>query len=152
MATTLSKIANEKVRTTWVKNWTEQFLKGLQDLQNKEEIEVYCSEQKLTFETEVKRLSLEEAKAQKREVVETSWMNAAATHLSQIRNAIKAWQSTVELNESNSYPQQTKSGIVQQHYAVLFMNYPREFHAARKQPTENKKNEQRRNLSPINGT
>jgi integrase len=77
-------------------------------------------------------------------------MNAAATHLSQIRNAIKAWQMTAELNGFNSYPQQTKNGIVQQHYALLFMNYSREIHAVRKQPTEDKKNEQRRNLYPIN--
>jgi integrase len=150
MATKLSKIVDYNVRTAWVKKWTEKFLKGLQSLQNKEEIELYCSEQKLIFETEVKRLSQEKAKAQKKEVVETSWMNAAATHLSQIRNAIKAWQSTAELNESNSYPQQTKTGIVQQHYALLFMNYSREAHTVRKQPTEDKKNEQRRNLSPIN--
>jgi hypothetical protein len=30
------------------------------------------------------------------------------------------------------------------------MNYPPEFDAARKKPTEDRKNEQRRNLSPIN--
>lgn len=150
MATKLSKIVDYNVRTAWVKKWTEQFLKGLQNLQNKEEIEVYCLEQKLTFETEVKRLSEEKAKNQKKDIVETSWMNAAATHLSQIRNAIKAWQMTAELNESKSYPQQTKNGIVQQHYALLYMNYPRETHTARKQPTEDKKNQQRCNLSPIN--
>ena len=150
MATKLSKIVDYNVRTAWVKKWTQQFLKGLQNLQNKEEIEVYCSEQKTSFETQVKRLSEEKAKAQKKDIVETSWMNAAATHLSQIRNSIKAWQATAELNESNSYPQQTKNGIVQQHYALLFMNYSRETHAVRKQPTEDKKNQQRRNLSPIN--
>jgi integrase len=150
MSTKLSKIVDYNVRTAWVKRWTEHFLKGLQNLQNKEEIELYCLEQKTLFETEVKRLSEEKAKAQKKEVIETSWMNAAATHLSQIRNAIKAWQTSAELNEFNSYPQQTKNGIVQQHYALLFMNYSRETHTARKQPTEDKKNEQRRNLSPIN--
>jgi integrase len=150
MATKLSKIVDYNVRTAWVKKWTEQFLKNLQSLQNREEIELYCSEQKLIFETEVKRLSEEKAKAQKKDIVETSWMNAAATHLSQIRNAIKAWQTTAKLNESNSYPQQTKNGIVQQHYALLYMNYSRETHAVRKQPSEHRKNEQRRNLSPIN--
>ena len=102
MATKLSKIVDYNVRTAWVKKWTEQSLKGLQNLQNKEEIEVYCSEQKLTFETEVKRLSEEKAKNQRKDIVKTSWINAAATHLSQIRNAVKAWQSTVELNEINS--------------------------------------------------
>ena len=150
MATKLSKIADENVRTAWVKKWTEQFLKGLQDLQGKDEIEAYCLEQKTAFETEVKRLSEEKAKKQGKEISETSWMNAAATHMSQIRNAIKEWQGTRDLNDSNSYPQQTKNGIVQQHYALLYMNYSRDMHDARKKPTEERKNEQRRNLSPIN--
>jgi integrase len=150
MTTKLSKIADENVRTAWVKKWTEQFLKGLQDLQTKEQIEAYCLEQKTTLEIEVKRLSERRAKKQGKEILETSWMNAAATHMSQIRNAIKEWQGTRELNDSNSYPQQTKNGIVQQHYALLYMNYSRDMHDVRKKPTEEKKNEQRRNLSPIN--
>lgn len=149
MTTKLSKIAGEQVRTVWVKKYTEQFLGGLQKLKTKEEIEVYCLEQKAAFEIEVKRLSEEKAKSQGKEVEPTSWMNAAATHMSQIRNAIKAWQSTVGLDDSVSYPQQTKDGIVQQHFALLFMNYSKAHHLERKQPTEEKKNEQRRNLSPI---
>ena len=149
MATKLSKLVDETVRTAWVKKWTEQFLKGLQSLQTKHEIEAYCLQQKSDFEAEVQRLSKEKASRQKKEVVETSWMNAVATHMSQIRNAIKAWQSTTELNESNSYPQQTKNGIVQQHFALLYMNCSRELHDARKRPTEEKKTEQRRNLTPI---
>lgn len=150
MATKISKIADYNVRTAWVKKWTEQFLKGLQPLQSKEDIEAYCLEQKTSFEATVQKLSERKATSQGKEVLETSWMNAAATHLSQIRNAIKAWQTTAELNESNSYPQQTKNGIVQQHYALLFLNYSREVHTVRKQPTEDKKTEQRRNLYPIN--
>lgn len=139
MATKLSRIADDKVRTAWVKKWTEQFLKGLQLLQTKDEIEAYCVQQKSGFEVEVQRLSEEKASRQKKEVVETSWMNAAATHMSQIRNAIKAWQATTALNEFNSYPQQTKEGIVQQHLALLYMNYSRDMHDARKKPTEEKK-------------
>lgn len=42
MATKISKIADYNVRTAWVKKWTEQFLKGLQPLQSKEDIEAYC--------------------------------------------------------------------------------------------------------------
>jgi hypothetical protein len=42
MATKLSKIVDYNVRTAWVKRWTEHFLKGLQNLQNKEKIELYC--------------------------------------------------------------------------------------------------------------
>jgi hypothetical protein len=36
-------------------------------------------------------------------------MNALTTHLSQIRNAKS--RLTAELNEFNSYPQQTKNGV-----------------------------------------
>jgi hypothetical protein len=122
MATKLSRIVDETVRTAWVKTWTENFLKGLQPLKSKEKIEAYCVEQKSIFETEVKRLSEERARQQKKEASEVSWLNAAATHMNQIRNAIKSWQQSTDLTESNSYPQKTKDGIVSQHYALLYMN------------------------------
>jgi integrase len=150
MATKLSRIVDETVRTAWVKTWTENFLKGLQPLKSKEKIEAYCVEQKSIFETEVKRLSEERARQQKKEASEVSWLNAAATHMSQIRNAIKSWQQSTDLTESNSYPQKTKDGIVSQHYALLYMNYSKEDHEKRMQPTKERKDEQRRNLEPIN--
>ncbi|HEY9299250.1 MAG TPA: protelomerase family protein [Phormidium sp.] len=150
MATKLSKIVDETVRTAWVKSWTEGFLKGLQPLKSKEEIEAYCVEQKAAFETEVKRLSEERARQQKREVSEVSWLNSAATHMSQIRKAIEEWQKSIELTELNSYPQKTKDGIVSQHYALLSMNYSKDEHEKRMQPTKERKDEQRRNLEPIN--
>ncbi|HEY9829493.1 MAG TPA: protelomerase family protein [Stenomitos sp.] len=150
MATKLSRLVDETVRTAWVKTWTENFLKGLQPLKSKEKIEGYCVEQKAAFETEVKRLSHERARQQKKEVSQVSWLNAAATHMSQIRNAIKSWQQTINLSELNSYPQKTKDGIVSQHYALLYMNYSKEDHELRMQPTKERKDEQRRNLEPIN--
>ena len=150
MAVKLLKIVDETVRTAWVKTWTENFLKGLQPLASKEEIEAYCVEQKAVFETEVKRRSEERTKKQKKEVSEVSWLNSAATHMSQIRNAIEEWQKSIELTELNSYPQNTKDGIVSQHYALLPMNYPKDDHEKRMQPTKEKKDEQRRNLEPIN--
>lgn len=67
MATKLSKIADENVRTAWVKKWTMQFLGGLQGLKTRDEIESYCLEQKAAFEAEVKRLSEEKAKNQGKE-------------------------------------------------------------------------------------
>jgi hypothetical protein len=150
MATKLSRIVDETVRTAWVKSWTENFLKGLQPLDSKEAIQAYCVEQKAAFEAEVKRLSEERARQQKKEASEVSWLNAAATHMSQIRNAIKSWQQSTDLTESNSYPQKTKDGIVSQHYALLYMNYSKEDHEKRMQPTKERKDEQRRNLEPIN--
>ena len=94
MATKLSKIVDYNVRTAWVKKWTERFLKGLQNLQKKEEIELYCLEQKTSFETEVKRLSQEKANAQKKEVIETSWMNAA--YLIRLKTAV-VFSTTINL-------------------------------------------------------
>ncbi|HEY9301322.1 MAG TPA: hypothetical protein VIQ31_34160, partial [Phormidium sp.] len=150
MATKLSKIVGDKVRTAWVKDWTEEFLKGLQPLASKEEIEAYCVEQKAAFETEVKRLSEEKAKAQKKELSPVSWLNSATAHMSQIRNAIKSWQQSTDLTESNSYPQKTQNGIVSQHFALLFMNYSKDDHEKRMHATKERKDEQRRNLEPIN--
>lgn len=149
MATKLEKIVDDAVRTQWVKKWAVAFLDGLQPLQSKEEIEAYCLDQKTVFESEVQRLSNEKSKKQGVEAIPTSWKNAANAHMSQIRNAIKTWQSSVNLTESNSYPQKIKNGIVQQHYALLYMNFPSDFHQERMQPTDERKSEQRRNLAPI---
>lgn len=150
MTTKLSKIADENVRTAWVRKWTEQFLGGLQGLKTKDEIESYCLEQKSAFETEVKRLGEEKARSQGKDITPTSWLNSASYHMTQIRNSVKVWQASIELDGHNSYPQQTKDGIVQQHYALLFMNYSSDTHKERQKPTEDKKTEQRRNLAPIN--
>jgi len=150
MATKLSKIVGDTVRTAWVKDWTEEFIKGLQPLASKEEIETYCVEQKAAFETLVKRNSEEKARKKGEESCEESWMNTASSYMTSIRNALTEWQKSINLNELNSYPQKTKSGIVSQHYALLFMNYPADFHENRMQSTKEKKEEQRRNLTPIN--
>ena len=150
MATKLSRIVDETVRTAWVKGWTENFIKGLQNLNSKEQIETYCVEQKACFEAEVKRLSEEKAKKQNKLPSSVSWLNAASTHMSQMRNAIKAWQQSINLTEFNSYPQKTKDGIINQHFALLFMNYSKDEHEKRMQPTKENKDEQRRNLEPIN--
>jgi integrase len=109
-----------------------KFLAKLDGCSNQEEIERCCQEEKADFEAAFESL------------------NTRSAYMTQYRNAIKEWQQHIELTESNSYPQQTKTGIVRQHYALLYMNYPREMHDERMQPTKQKKDEQRRNLSPIN--
>ncbi|MBD2255643.1 protelomerase family protein [Nostoc parmelioides] len=136
------KFVEKNIRTAWVKEWTAEFLKGLSALFTKETIENYCQAKKAEFESECQKRT-------KNKDSETGWQNSAATNMSQIRNAIKAWQETTKLDESNSYPQQTKEGIVQQHLALLTMNYPSDFHKERMQPTNEKKAEQRSNLEPI---
>lgn len=109
-----------------------KFLAKLDGCKNQEEIERCCQEEKADFETVFESL------------------NTRAAYMTQYRNAIKEWQQHIKLTDSNSYPQRTKTGIVRQHYALLYMNYPREMHDERMQPTVQKKNEQRRNLTPIN--
>jgi integrase len=50
----------------------------------------------------------------------------------------------------NSYPQNTKEGVVTQHLALLYMNYPREHNQANNEAKQERKDEQRRNLESIN--
>lgn len=108
------------------------FLAKLDDCKSQQEIEHRCQEEKADFESKFESL------------------NTRASYMTQYRNAIKEWQKFIELTEANSYPQQTKEGIVRQHYSLLYMNYPREMHDERMEPTKQKKDDQRRNLSPIN--
>ncbi|MBD2303201.1 protelomerase family protein [Nostoc sp. FACHB-190] len=140
-----AKFTERNIRTAWVKVWAEQFLEGLEaaSKKGKEAIEVYCNDKKAEYEAKCKELS-------KNKDSDTAWKNSAATNMSQIRKAIKAWQETKKLTASNSYQQQTKDGLIQQHLALSIMNYPSDFHRERMEPTNEKKAEQRSNLEPIN--
>lgn len=108
------------------------FLAKLDDCKIQKEIEHCCREEKTEFEKKFESL------------------NTRVSYMTQYRNGIKEWQKSIILNESNSYEQSTKSGIVRQHYSLLYMNYPRKIHDERMQPTKERKDEQRRNLQPIN--
>ena len=109
-----------------------KFLAKLGACENQEEIERCCQEEKADFEKAFESL------------------NTRAAYMTQYRNAIKEWQQHIELTDLNSYPHPIKTGIVRQHYALFYMNYTREMHDERMQPTKEKKDEQRRNLTPIN--
>lgn len=109
-----------------------KFLAKLENCHTQEEIERCCQEEKADFERQFESL------------------NTRAAYMSQYRNAIKEWQNSIDLTEANSYPQKVKEGIVRQHYALLHMNYPKEMHEERTESTKQKKDEQRRNLTPIN--
>jgi integrase len=76
--------------------------------------------------------------------------NTQAAYMTQYRKAISAWQQDIELTPENSYEQPTQDGLIRQHLALMYMNYPNEFHASRQTRTEERKQEQRRNLEPIN--
>ena len=134
-----AKFTAKTIRTKWVRQWTAAFLKELATVSGKDNIESYCQAQKAYYE----QTCQEKAKNP------DSWKNTAASYMSQIRRAIGAWQETIDLDETNSYPQQTKAGVVNQHLALLYMNYPSDFHKQRMAPTNARKQEQRRNLETI---
>lgn len=151
MITKYDKFVNKAVRTAWVKKWTAEFLSKLDNInsQGKEAVKNYCNQAKEELEITVKEKAEGRAKSQEKQVLSTALMNSASTHMSQIRNAIKAWMQTINLDDTNSYEQQTKNGLVRQHLALLYMNYPSGFHKERQIPTEEKKQEQRRQLESI---
>lgn len=145
------KYVNKTVRTVWLKDWTADLLAKLDAKSGLayEEIKEFCEQCKQDYISEIKKRSEERAKQQGKELSETSWMNSAANNLSHVRNAIKLWQQDITLDDNNSYDQQTKMGVIRQHLALLVMNFSSDFHEERKQPTEDKKQEQRRNLVSI---
>ena len=145
------KYVNKTVRTVWLKDWTADLLAKLDAKSGLtyEEMKAFCEQCKQDYVSEIKKRSEERAKQQGKELNETSWKNSAANNLSHVRNAIKLWQQDITLDELNSYEQQTKTGIVRQHLALLVMNFDSGFHTERKQPTEDKKQDQRRNLVSI---
>lgn len=150
-----NKFTAKTIRTAWVKAWTVEFLKGLDAVSGKEAIEEYCTAKKAEYECICQEKSAARLKTETRSDSGVGWQNSASTNMSQIRAAIKAWHDwKLEKSliiESDTYPQSTKEGIVQQHYSLLYMNYPSEFHAARMLPTNERKKEQRSNLEPIIG-
>ena len=134
-----AKFTTKTIRTKWVQQWTAAFLKELATVSGKDQIESYCQARKADYE----QTCQEKAKNP------DGWKNTAASYMSQIRRAIAQWQETIDLDETNSYPQQTKEGVVNQHLALLYMNYPSDFHKERMAPTNTRKQEQRRNLETI---
>lgn len=145
------KYVNKTVRTAWLKDWTTDLLAKLDAKSGLtyEEMKEFCEQCKQDYISEIKKRSEERAKQQGKELSETSWMNSAANNLSHVRNAIKLWQEDITLDDNNSYDQSTKTGIIRQHLALLVMNFSSDFHEERRQPTEDKKQEQRRNLVSI---
>lgn len=154
MSINFSGFVDQKIRTAWVKSWALDFLKGLDAITGRQAIESYCQAQKADFELKCQELSSKRQQSEERETTGVGWKNSTATHMSQIRSAIKAWQQYKaeknQLIESDTYPQTTKEGTIQQHYSLLVMNYPSNFHKERMEPTNQKKQEQRSNLEPIN--
>ncbi|MUG99829.1 hypothetical protein F7734_49180 [Scytonema sp. UIC 10036] len=133
----------KEVRTAWVKEWSMEFLKGLEATPN-DSIESYCK----TKLDEFSSICVEKTGNPEDS---DSWKSSAVTYLSGVRKAVKAWQESVELNDGNSFEYKGKDGnVTRDHKALLYMNYGRDFLKDVKEKGETKKQEQRRNLTPIN--
>lgn len=145
----LLKYVDRNVRTEWVKDWTVEFLKGLDGQLTKPEIEQYCQTKLQEFSEICKTKAEERAKEDRQTVNEHSWKQSSTTYMSGIRKAITAWSQDKTLDESNSYPQQTKDGIVTQHLALLHMKYEFSHNQPNTEAKQAKKDEQRRNLESI---
>lgn len=153
MGLNYNRFTEKTIRTAWLKTWTTDFLKELGEHSGKDAIESYCLVKKAEFETICQEKSSARLQIEERVESGVGWQNSAATNMSQIRKAIKAWSDYKfekgQIADTDTYPQSTKDGVVQQHYALLFMNYPPDFHTERMAPTNARKKEQRSNLQPI---
>lgn len=148
--TYLLKYVDRNVRTVWVKDWAVEFLKGLDKLSTKPEIEQYCQTKLQEFSDICKTKAEERAKEDRQTFNEHSWKQSSTSYMSGIRKAIIAWSQDKTLDENNSYPQKTKDGVITQHLALLYMNYPQEHNQPNTEAKQAKKDEQRRNLESIN--
>ncbi|MBP5977198.1 hypothetical protein HW132_31870 [Brasilonema sp. CT11] len=146
----LLKYVDRHVRTVWVKDWTVEFLKGLDGQSTKPEIEQYCQTKLQEFSDICKAKAEERAKEDRQTFNEHSWKQSSTSNMSGIRKAIAAWSEDKTLDDSNSYPQQTKNGIVTQHLALLYMKYEFVHNQPNTEAKQAKKDEQRRNLESIN--
>ncbi len=129
-----------QIRTEWVRGWVSEFLKGLETASD---IKEYCQTKKDELIAKIKEKPSKIAS-------ENSWMNTANRYMGDVRKAVLAWQDSITLNETNSYPAETKDGIKQQHLALLYMNFDKDFHTKRMEATNERKKEQRSNLESIN--
>jgi integrase len=150
MSTAYNKFVEKNIRTAWVKTWTIEFLKGLDNLEPKTTIEQYCKTKLEEFSQICQEKAAERAKEDRDNQNEHSWKQSSTSYMSGIRKAIKAWSESQELTDMNSYPQNTKEGVITQHLALLYMNYPREHNQINNETKQERKNEQRRNLESIN--
>jgi integrase len=150
MSTAYNKFVEKNIRTAWVKTWTIEFLKGLDNLEPKTTIEQYCKAKLEEFSQVCQEKAVERAKEDRSSLNEHSWKQSSTSYMSGIRKAIKAWSESQQLTDMNSYLQNTKEGVVTQHLALLYMNYPREHNQVNNEAKQERKDEQRRNLESIN--
>ncbi|MBW4635937.1 MAG: telomere resolvase [Iphinoe sp. HA4291-MV1] len=150
MTTPYNKFVEKNIRTAWVKTWTVEFLKGLENQATKPEIERYCQTKLQEFSDICKIKAEERAKEDRNHVNEHSWKQSSTSYMSGIRKAIIAWSQNKTLDDSINYLQETKDGVVVQHLALLYMKYTYTHNQPNTEAKQAKKDEQRRNLESIN--
>ncbi|MBW4636034.1 MAG: telomere resolvase [Iphinoe sp. HA4291-MV1] len=150
MTTAYNKFVEKNIRTAWVKTWTIEYLKGLENQATKPEISQYCQVKLQEFSDICKQKAEERAKEDREHLNEHSWKQSSTSYMSGIRKAIQAWSQSKTLDDSNSYPQETKDGVVTQHLALLYMKYTYSHNQPNTEVKQAKKDEQRRNLESIN--
>jgi integrase len=131
-----------QIRTEWVRGWVSEFLKGLETATD---IKEYCQAKKDELIAKIKEKPSKNAS-------ENSWMNTANRYMGDVRKAVLAWQDSITLDETNSYlvKVQEDPEPKQQHLALLYMNFDKDFHTKRMEATNERKKEQRSNLESIN--
>ncbi len=101
MSTGYNKFVEKNIRTTWVKTWTIEFLKGLDNLEAKTTIEQYCKTKLEEFSQECQEKAAKRAKEDRDNQNEHSWKQSSTSNMSGIRNAIKDFSDSQELTDLN---------------------------------------------------
>ena len=102
------------------------FLAKLSGAKDSSTVEYICEEAKAALEQQYKN------------------DNTRAAYMTRYRKAIMAMSADRTFPDSVMYEQPTVDGAVQQHLALKWMNYSREFHQARQEKTKTKSKAQRR--------
>lgn len=139
----------KEIRTEWIKEWAAELLSGFTNLVTSTEIETYCKGKLEEFSTLCSEKAIARAKQQGEDEATVNWKKSAVSNLSGVRKAIKLWELEQTFTEENSYEVSTKTGVGKSHKALLYINYGRDFLDESKARGDEKKQAQRRNLTPI---
>ena len=113
MSTNYNKFVEKNIRTAWVKTWTVEFLKGLDNLEAKTTIEEYCRKKLQEFSDTCKQKAEERAKEERNTINEHSWKQSSTSYMSGIRKAIKAWSESskyTQISRNFHVPSQARQG------------------------------------------
>ena len=102
------------------------FLAKLSGVESPSTVKYLCAEEKGKFEQQY------------------SNDNTRAAHMTKYRKGIASMSADRPFADAVTYEQETAAGPIRQHIALKWMNYGKEFHAARQAPSQAKSKAQRR--------